>query len=221
MTTAPTCPVPGNSDSLHPFRGESFSAEHLELHFREVASRLELATEKQLPRRDFARRFEQNAIHIANTHAAVTDAAHRGEVVPAEAEWLLDNYYVVEEQLREIRDDLPRGYYQELPKTKAGHPRVYELARELAEYTATGPVASAGDLDADWQRAESSGEETVGGSVATPDQDVVDEIGHALGVEQPSQAPLRTSEEILEDRDRRYWELERRARRKEDRRREP
>ncbi|HEU4439588.1 MAG TPA: DUF6335 family protein [Methylomirabilota bacterium] len=95
------------------------------------------------------------------------------------------------------------------------------LARELAEYTATGPVASAGDLDADWQRAESSGEETVGGSVATPDQDVVDEIGHALGVEQPSQAPLRSSEEILEDRDRRYWELERRARRKADRRREP
>lgn len=138
MTTAPTCPVPGTSDSLHPFRGESFSAEHLELHFREVASRLELATEKttdKQPRRDFARRFEQNAIHIANTHAAVTDAAHRGEVVPAEAEWLLDNYYVVEEQLREIRDDLPRGYYQELPKTKAGHPRVYELARELVIHT--------------------------------------------------------------------------------------
>jgi hypothetical protein len=95
------------------------------------------------------------------------------------------------------------------------------LARELAEYTATSPAASAGDVDADWQRSESSGEETVGGSVATPDQDVVDEIGHALGVEQPSQAPVRSSEEILEDRDRRYWELDRRARRKEERRREP
>jgi uncharacterized protein DUF6335 len=95
------------------------------------------------------------------------------------------------------------------------------LVRELNEYTATGPAVSAGDIDADWQRAESSGEETTGGSVATPDQDVVDEIGHALGVEQASQAPVRSSEEILEDRDRRYWELERRANRKADRRREP
>ena len=135
MTTAPSCPLPGTADALHPFRGEAFSAEHLELHFREVARRLEVAADKQRPDRDFAQRFEQNAAHIANTHAAVTAAAHRGEVVPAEAEWLLDNYYVVEEQLREIRDDLPRGFYQELPKTKAGHPRVYELARELVIHT--------------------------------------------------------------------------------------
>ncbi len=63
------------------------------------------------------------------------------------------------------------------------------LLRDLIEHHETGPRATAGDLDADWQRAESSGEEAVGGSVSTPDQDVVDEIGHALGVEQPSQAP--------------------------------
>src|SRR6266545_1206225 len=87
--------------------------------------------------------------------------------------------------------------------------------------TQKGPAASAGDVDADWQRAESSGEEAAGGSVSTPDQDRVDEIGHALGVEQPSQAPLRTSEEILGDRDQRYWDLERRASRKADKRREP
>ncbi|WP_254512986.1 GH36-type glycosyl hydrolase domain-containing protein [Anatilimnocola floriformis] len=141
MSTAPTCPeqpanpaAPGNS-LLHPLRGEAFSSEHLELHFRDVAARIELATDETLPSRDFARRFELNATHIATTHAAMIDAASRGDAVPAEAEWLLDNYYVVEEQLREIRDDLPRGYYQELPKTKSGHPRVYELARELVIHT--------------------------------------------------------------------------------------
>ncbi|MEX2222150.1 MAG: DUF6335 family protein [Candidatus Rokuibacteriota bacterium] len=95
------------------------------------------------------------------------------------------------------------------------------LLREVIEHHETGPAASAGDVDADWQRAQSSGEEAAGGSVSTPDQDVVDEIGHALGVEQPSQAPLRTSEEILKDRDRRYWELARRAERKAVKRREP
>jgi hypothetical protein len=95
------------------------------------------------------------------------------------------------------------------------------LLRDVMEHHETGPAASAGDIDADWQRAQSSGEEAVGGSVSTPAQDRVDEIGRALGVEQPSQAPLRTSEEILADRDQRYWDLERRAGRKADKRREP
>jgi hypothetical protein len=99
--------------------------------------------------------------------------------------------------------------------------RTVSLLRDVIEHHETGPAASGGDVDADWQRAQSSGEEAVGGSVSTPDQDVVDEIGHALGVEQPPQAPLRTTEEILEERDRRYWELERRADRKATKRREP
>ena len=99
--------------------------------------------------------------------------------------------------------------------------RTVGLLREVLEHHETGPAASAGDLDADWQRAQSSGEEAVGGSVSTPDQDRVDEIGHALGVEQPSTAPLRTTEEILKERDRRYWDLERRAQEKAVKRGEP
>jgi hypothetical protein len=101
------------------------------------------------------------------------------------------------------------------------HGRTVGLLREVLEHHETGPAATAGDLDADWQRAESSGEEAVGGSVSTPDQDRVDDIGHALGVEQPSAAPLRSSEEMLEERDRRYWELERRAQDKASKRGEP
>ncbi len=99
--------------------------------------------------------------------------------------------------------------------------RTVGLLREVLEHHETGPAATAGDLDADWQRAQSSGEEAAGGSVSTPDQDRVDDIGHALGVEQPSTAPLRTTEEILEERDQRYWELERRAQRKAIKRGEP
>src|SRR5882672_12364662 len=99
--------------------------------------------------------------------------------------------------------------------------RTVGLLREVLEHHETGPSATAGDLDADWQRAQSSGEEAAGGSVSTPDQDRVDDIGHALGVEQPSAAPLRPSGEILGDRDQRDWDLERRASRKADKRREP
>ena len=99
--------------------------------------------------------------------------------------------------------------------------RTVGLLREMLEHHETGPAVSAGDLDADWQRAQSSGEEAAGGSVSTPDQDRVDEIGHALGVEQSATAPLRTTEEILAERDRRYWELEHRAQRKAAKRGEP
>ncbi|MBE7556011.1 MAG: cellobiose phosphorylase [Anaerolineales bacterium] len=52
------------------------------------------------------------------------------------AEWLLDNYYVVQQVLRQIREDLPSGYYRRLPKLDsdsflAGFPRSYAVAREL------------------------------------------------------------------------------------------
>ena len=85
------------------------------------------------------------------------------------------------------------------------------LMRDVAAHTETSPRLTGGDIDADWQTAYSSGEESVGGSVATPDQDVVDEIGRALGVEQDIDAPVRGSDEILRARDRLRWHLERDA----------
>ena len=68
-----------------------------------------------------------------------------------------------------------------------------------------------GDVDADWRHAEDVGEEAVGGSVATPDQDIVDDLGRALGTEQESDAEVVTSDEILRRRDRLRWHLERDA----------
>jgi hypothetical protein len=65
-----------------------------------------------------------------------------------------------------------------------------------------------GDVDADWQRAADIGEEAVGGSVATPDQDRVDDLGRALGVPRAPDEEIRTSTEILEGRDRNRWEQE-------------
>ena len=65
-----------------------------------------------------------------------------------------------------------------------------ELLRELFEHHGVSPIDSGGDVDADWQRAQSSGEEAVGGSVATPDQDVVDELARPLGVERSPDAAV-------------------------------
>ena len=66
-------------------------------------------------------------------------------------------------------------------------------------------------MDADWQNAWACGDEAVGGSTATPDQDVVDELGEALGVAQAPDAEFRTTGEILAERDRHRWRLEREA----------
>ena len=83
-----------------------------------------------------------------------------------------------------------------------------ELLRELSEHHGVSPIDSGGDVDADWQRAQSSGEEAVGGSVAAPDQDVVDELARPLGVERSPDAEVITSDEILSARDRRRWRIE-------------
>ena len=92
-----------------------------------------------------------------------------------------------------------------------------EMLAERLSHPETSPVLTGGDVDADWQGATSTGEEAVGGSVATPDQDVVDEIGRALGVEQRVDAEVRTSAELLRSRDQHYWALERRAAERERR----
>jgi Family of unknown function (DUF6335) len=83
---------------------------------------------------------------------------------------------------------------QRTPRTGAPKPLAdaEELLREAITRRATSPALSGGDVDADWRRAESAGEEAVGDTVATPDQDVVDEIGRALGVERASDAEVRS-----------------------------
>ena len=82
-----------------------------------------------------------------------------------------------------------------------------ELRQKLAKHTSSSPALTAGDVDADWESADSSGDEAPGGDNPTPDQDVVDEIGRALGVEYDDDEELQGGDEIA-DRDRHRWELD-------------
>lgn len=84
-------------------------------------------------------------------------------------------------------------------------------APEYESYYALGPELSAGDVDASWQEAEDSGAESPGGHVAIPDQDSVDEIGRAVGIEFQDNQELFAPEEVLSRRDRRRWELDKRS----------
>jgi hypothetical protein len=80
------------------------------------------------------------------------------------------------------------------------------IRRELSKHHSRTPELSGGDLDADWARAD-IGEETVGGSAPTPDQDIVDELGEAVGLTYEDNEPLHTQEKV-EERDRHRWELD-------------
>ena len=82
-----------------------------------------------------------------------------------------------------------------------------EMTQKLQQQTNTSPALTAGDVDADWGAAASSGDEAPGGDNPTPDQDVVDEIGRALGVEYDDDEELQGGDEIAE-RDRHRWELD-------------
>jgi hypothetical protein len=82
-----------------------------------------------------------------------------------------------------------------------------ELRMKMATHTGVGAVLTAGDVDADWGAAEAVGDEAPGGDNPTPDQDVVDEIGRALGVEYDDDEELQGGDEIA-SRDRDRWELD-------------
>jgi hypothetical protein len=85
------------------------------------------------------------------------------------------------------------------------------VEREFEKYHSVGQELTAGDVDARWQEAEDSGAETPGGHVTTPDQDNVDEIGRAVGMEFQDNQELCAPEEVLSRRDRRRWEMDKRS----------
>ena len=82
-----------------------------------------------------------------------------------------------------------------------------ELRERLDEHTETSPALTAGDVDADWESAYSVGDEAPGGDNPTPDQDVVDDIGRAVGVQYDDNEELK-GEAKISKRDKHRWELD-------------
>ncbi|MFN6464685.1 MAG: DUF6335 family protein [Nostoc sp. DedVER02] len=81
------------------------------------------------------------------------------------------------------------------------------MQAERQEYTETSPELTGGDVDAYWQDADAVGDEAVGGSTATPDKNVTEELEAAVGLEMADSEFLHTND-ILEDRDGDRWELD-------------
>ena len=125
-------------DSEKPFRDELLSVERLDERARSLAARFTVDPARRSARSVFPR-FDDNVRLLREAYRALADDVHRGEFVTAAGEWLLDNYHLVASEIRDVRQNLPRGYYRELPtlasRELVGTARVYALAVELIRHS--------------------------------------------------------------------------------------
>jgi cyclic beta-1,2-glucan synthetase len=117
-------------------RAELFSAEQMERHGRALASQHRLSARRNADL--LLARLADNEAVLADTCERLTHATRKRLRVTPAGEWLLDNFYLVEEQIRIARRHLPKGYSRELSRLaqgpSTGLPRVYDLALEIISH---------------------------------------------------------------------------------------
>jgi cyclic beta-1,2-glucan synthetase len=114
-------------------RSDLYCVDHLSRHAHSLAEAERLdafpSPDKLIPR------LLDNERFLVETHGIVTAAAAANRRISPAGEWLLDNFYLIEEQVRTARRDFPKSYSRQLPRmalgTHAGEPRVYAIATEL------------------------------------------------------------------------------------------
>src|SRR4030095_5106152 len=119
-------------------RAELFGIERLEQHAESLAAAQPIATSPKSSRR-LERRLEDNGRALLDAYRGVEKAVREERHITPADEWLLDNFFVAQEQIRQVRDDLPRGFYRGLPKLAdgplEGYPRVFGLAWAFVAHT--------------------------------------------------------------------------------------
>jgi cellobiose phosphorylase len=122
-----------------PLRGEILNVERLEERARSLALEWGAARRPGWFARSYKRRLEDNARVLRATYRAFADDVHGGEAIPPAAEWLLDNFHLVEAEVVNVHRDLPSGFHRQLPlvawSEAPGTTRVYALAVELVRHS--------------------------------------------------------------------------------------
>ncbi len=122
----------------NPIRAELFGIERLEQHAESLAAAQRVMRQSGRGRRLLSR-VEDNDRVLRESYRVIANAIREERAITPAAEWLVDNFHVVDEQLREIRADLSPGFYRELPKLGdgplAGYPRVYGIAWAFVAHT--------------------------------------------------------------------------------------
>ena len=131
-----TADSPWKTDGL--IREELFSIERLEQHAASLAEAQAIAS-RPPARRSLNARLSENESVLLKAYRAIAAAVDEGRDITPAAEWLIDNYHLVEEQIRQIHDDLPPRFYRQLPKLASGplsgYPRVLGLAWACIAHT--------------------------------------------------------------------------------------
>ena len=119
-----------------PLRSELFSADQMKLHGKTLAASHSLSAGR--PRDRLLARLAENEDVLIGVRGLLTDAVQANRRITPAAEWLLDNFYLIEEQIRTAKRHLPKGYSRELPALLAGAssglPRVYDIALETISH---------------------------------------------------------------------------------------
>ena len=130
--------TPSPWDSEQPIREELFSVERLEAHAKSFAIAQTVAP-RPTRGRPLATRLADNSTVLLAAYRSIVKAIDDGRQITPAGEWLIDNFHLVERQIRQISTDLPPGYYRQLPKLVtgpfAGYPRVFGMAWAFVAHT--------------------------------------------------------------------------------------
>jgi cyclic beta-1,2-glucan synthetase len=114
-----------------PIAAEIFSVERLEQHAESLAKAQEVWPVRSAGI-SLHGRLRTNAVTLNAAFHTLMEGIRTGRAVTPAAEWLVDNYYIIDEHIHAVRRDLPPGFYKELPKLSNGHlrgyPRIYGVA---------------------------------------------------------------------------------------------
>jgi cellobiose phosphorylase len=118
-----------------PLRAELFSSDQMEQHGKTLAGSHKLSTDHA---EQLLTRLADNEDVLLRVRNLLTEAIKANRRITPAGEWLLDNFYLIEEQIRTARRHLPKGYSRELPRLlngpSAGLPRVYDIALETISH---------------------------------------------------------------------------------------
>ncbi|MDH5319746.1 MAG: protein ndvB [Nitrospira sp.] len=131
-------PVTKSVELEEPIRAELFGVERLEQHAASLAV-AQVVTDDARGGRLLTPRVLDNKRVLVESYQAIARTIRDEKAITPADEWFVDNFHLVDEQLREIIDDLPPGYYRQLPKLASGHlqnyPRVFGVAWAFVAHT--------------------------------------------------------------------------------------
>ena len=125
------------ADGEPPLSSELFSTEQME-QYGKILAGLHILGPRVDPDQKLLSRLAENEIILLEVHDLMSDALKANSQITPAGEWLLDNFYLIEEQIRTGRRHLPKGYSKELPRllsgSSAGLPRVFDIAKEIISH---------------------------------------------------------------------------------------